>query len=196
MSFYVLFFRQYWACWYYVVYCLVKLLAKSAPAICLCFQYFCRNFVCSAWYCATTISLSVSAFRFPFDSQRNVFSSLIIIIIIIITTCYHPGYLQSYAWNKRCFCATKCCRHSVVTICGICNVISQTECSYFYASTFRSTRAVPYMAVVCNSLLLYFPSMFLEYLLNICGMVLPAPVVTGIAFILHFISAFLLKLKL
>ena len=33
MSFYVLFFCQYWACWYYVVYCLIKLLAKSALAI-------------------------------------------------------------------------------------------------------------------------------------------------------------------
>ena len=30
MSFYVVFFCQYWECWYYVVYCLVKLLAKSA----------------------------------------------------------------------------------------------------------------------------------------------------------------------
>jgi hypothetical protein len=28
-------------------------------------------FVCSAWSCAATISLSVSAVRSPFDSQRN-----------------------------------------------------------------------------------------------------------------------------
>ena len=30
MSFYVLFFCQYWACRYYAVYCLIRLLAKSA----------------------------------------------------------------------------------------------------------------------------------------------------------------------
>ena len=46
ISFYVLFFCQYWACWYYVVYCLVKLLAKSALAICLCVQYFCCVIFC------------------------------------------------------------------------------------------------------------------------------------------------------
>ena len=36
-----------------------------------------QYFVCNAWSCAATISLSVSAFRSPFDSQRNVSSSLI-----------------------------------------------------------------------------------------------------------------------
>ena len=77
MSFYVLLFCQYWACWYYVVYCLIKLLAKSAYAICLCVQYFCRVLFCSyAWCCAATISLSVSAFRSPFDNQRNVVVSV------------------------------------------------------------------------------------------------------------------------
>ena len=34
-------------------------------------------FVCNAWSCAANISLSVSAFSSPFDSQRNVSSSLI-----------------------------------------------------------------------------------------------------------------------
>jgi len=46
LSFYVLFFCQYWACWYYVVCCLVKLLAKSALDIRLCVQYFCRIIFC------------------------------------------------------------------------------------------------------------------------------------------------------
>ena len=56
-----------------------------------------KYFVCNARSCAATISLSVSAFRSPFDSQKNVSSSLInclsificlfIIIIIIIITC-------------------------------------------------------------------------------------------------------------
>jgi len=60
MSFYVLLFCQYWACWYYVVYCLIKLLAKSALVICLCVQNFCRIIFC-----------------------------IIIIIIIIIIQCHH-----------------------------------------------------------------------------------------------------------
>jgi hypothetical protein len=38
MPFYILFFCQYWACWYYMVYSLIKLLAKSAFAIRLCVQ--------------------------------------------------------------------------------------------------------------------------------------------------------------
>jgi len=40
MSFYVLFFCQYLAGWYCVVYCLVKSLAKSALVICFCVQYY------------------------------------------------------------------------------------------------------------------------------------------------------------
>jgi len=36
MPFYILFFCQYWACWYYMVYCLIKFLAQSAFAIRLC----------------------------------------------------------------------------------------------------------------------------------------------------------------
>ena len=41
LSFYLLFCCQYRACWYYVVYCLIKLLAKSAFVICFRVQYFC-----------------------------------------------------------------------------------------------------------------------------------------------------------
>ena len=40
MSFYILFFCQYWACWYNAVYCVIKLLTKSAFVICFCLQYF------------------------------------------------------------------------------------------------------------------------------------------------------------
>ena len=57
---------------------------------------------------------------------------------------------------------------------------------YFHVSTFRSTRAVPNMAVVCNSLPLSFPGMFLKYLLKYYGMVLSAPVITGITFLFTF----------
>ena len=39
MPFYILFFRQYWACWYYMVYCLI-MFAQSAFAVRLCVQYF------------------------------------------------------------------------------------------------------------------------------------------------------------
>ena len=44
-------------------------------------------FVCRAWCCAVTIPLSVSAFRSPFDSQRNVSSSLIICLSIFLMYC-------------------------------------------------------------------------------------------------------------
>jgi hypothetical protein len=57
---------------------------------------------------------------------------------------------------------------------------------YFYVSTFRSTRAVSNMAPVCNSLLLRFPGMFLRYLLNNYGTVLPAPLITGTTFVFTF----------
>ena len=57
---------------------------------------------------------------------------------------------------------------------------------YFYVSTFRRKRAVPNMAVVRNSLLLRFLGMFLRYLPNNYGMVLPAPVITGITFVFIF----------
>jgi len=40
MSFNALFFCQYWACWYYMVYCLIKLLAKSALAISYYYYYY------------------------------------------------------------------------------------------------------------------------------------------------------------
>ena len=36
MPFYILFFCHYWVCWYYMVYCLIKLLAQSAFAIHFC----------------------------------------------------------------------------------------------------------------------------------------------------------------
>ena len=70
-----------------MVYCLVKLLAKSALAISLFNIFVAKHFVCSAWSCAATNSLSVSAFRSPFDSQRNVSSSLINCLSIFLMFC-------------------------------------------------------------------------------------------------------------
>jgi len=35
MSLYVLFFCQYWACWYYVFYCLIKLFRVCICCFCL-----------------------------------------------------------------------------------------------------------------------------------------------------------------
>jgi hypothetical protein len=46
--------------------------------------------------------------------------------------------------------------------------------------------AVPIMAVFCSSLILYFLSLFQSYFLNDFGMVLVAPVVTGILFVFTF----------
>jgi hypothetical protein len=42
------------------------------------------------------------------------------------------------------------------------------------------------MAVLCNSLLLRFPGMLLRYLLSNYDMVLPAPIITGITFVVTF----------
>jgi hypothetical protein len=36
MPYYILFFCHYWACWYYMLYCLIMLLAKSTFTIPLC----------------------------------------------------------------------------------------------------------------------------------------------------------------
>jgi hypothetical protein len=46
MCFYVLLFCQYWACWYNAVYCLIRLLRKSAFAVCFFLQYFCCMIFC------------------------------------------------------------------------------------------------------------------------------------------------------
>jgi hypothetical protein len=78
MSFYVLFFCQYWACSYYMVYCLIELLAQSAFAICLCVQHLCCLIFClyHLILCCYYFTLSF-CFKSPFESQRNMSSSLV-----------------------------------------------------------------------------------------------------------------------
>jgi hypothetical protein len=66
--------------------------------------------------------------------------------------------------------------------------------SYFCISAFRSTRAVPNMAVFCSSLISCFPSMLLCRFLDESETVPAAPTVTGVTLFLHFIcAAFLFK---
>jgi len=57
---------------------------------------------------------------------------------------------------------------------------------YLYVSTFRSTCAVPNMAVFCSSLISWFPGMFLAYFLNDFEMVPVAPIITAITFVFTF----------
>ena len=57
---------------------------------------------------------------------------------------------------------------------------------YFYVSTFRSTCAVPNMAVFCSSFTSSFPGMLLMYFLNGFEMVPVAPFVTGITLVFTF----------
>ena len=57
---------------------------------------------------------------------------------------------------------------------------------YFYVSTFRSTCAVPNMAVFCSSFTSWFPGMLLMYFLNDFEMVPVAPIITDIALVYYY----------
>ena len=115
-------FCQYWACWYYVVYFLIKLLAKSAFAICLAVQYFCRVILfCSVRSWSATISLSVSDFRSPFDSQRNVSSSLISCLSMFLMYCPCITSFFHFSFRESPNLAFVCCipfflRHSPLLV--------------------------------------------------------------------------------
>ena len=65
-------------------------------------------------------------------------------------------------------------------------LVSVLNILYFYISTFRSTCAVPNMAVFCSSLTSCFPGMLLMYFLNDFEIVPVAPTITGITFVLTF----------
>ena len=56
---------------------------------------------------------------------------------------------------------------------------------YVYISTFRSTCAVPNMAVFCSSLISCFPGILLKYFLNDFEIVPVAPIITGITFVFY-----------
>ena len=66
------------------------------------------------------------------------------------------------------------------------SLVSVLNLLYFYISTFRSTCAVPNMAVFCSSLTSCFPGMLLTYFLNYFEIVPIAPIITGITFVLTF----------
>ena len=55
--------------------------------------------------------------------------------------------------------------------------------SYLYISTFRSTRAIPKIAVFCSSWISWFPVALLRYFLNDFKMVPVASIITGITFV-------------
>ena len=59
----------------------------------LCSKFFACYFVRNAWFCAATISLSFSAFMSPFDSQKNVSSSLISCLSIFLMYCHALFFL-------------------------------------------------------------------------------------------------------
>jgi len=89
MSLYLLFSCQYWAFWYHVFHCLIKLFTESAFAFCFCSSiYVAWYLVCNASSCAATISLSVSPFASPLDRHRNTSSSLLRCLSILLT--YSP----------------------------------------------------------------------------------------------------------
>jgi hypothetical protein len=67
---------------------------------------------------------------------------------------------------------------------------------YLYVSTFRSTCAVPNMAVFCSSLTSWFPVMLHTYFSNDFEMVPVAHIITGITFVLNYHHHHLLLLLL
>ena len=66
------------------------------------------------------------------------------------------------------------------------SLVSVLSLLYFYISTFRSTCAVPSLAVFCSSLTSWFPGMLLTYFLNVFEIVPVAPIITGITFVFPF----------
>src|SRR5215469_6591039 len=62
-------------------------------SVCVCSIFVAQFFVFNAWSCAATTSLSVSAFKSPFDSQRNVSYSLISCLYYYY---YHQYYYYGY----------------------------------------------------------------------------------------------------
>ena len=66
------------------------------------------------------------------------------------------------------------------------SLVSAFNLLHFYISTFRSTCAVPNMAVLCSSLTPYFPGMLLMYFLNDFEIVRVSPIITGITFVFTF----------
>jgi hypothetical protein len=62
---------------------------------------------------------------------------------------------------------------------------------YLYVSTFRSMCAVPNMAVICSSLISWFPGMLPVYFLNDFEMVPVASIITAITFVFTFHMRFI-----
>jgi hypothetical protein len=56
---------------------------------------------------------------------------------------------------------------------------------YFYSSNFRSMFAVPYVALLCGSLISCFPNMLPRYFLNYFDLGPIAPIINGIYFVFY-----------
>jgi len=107
---------------------------------------------------------------------------IIIITIIIIIISFMQGiytYIPETNYDIR--------EYSVLLslLMVLISLVSGLNLLYFYISTFRSTCAVPNMAVFWSSLTSCFPGMLLSYFLNDSEIVPVNPIITGITFVLH-----------
>jgi small-conductance mechanosensitive channel len=92
---------------------------------------------------------------------------IIIITIIIITNSFTHG-IYTYIPEKNH--VPK--KYNVAAILSLLfmvpiSLVPALALMYFYISTFRSTRALPNMAVFCSSLTSWFPGVVLTYFLNV-----------------------------
>ena len=72
-------------------------------------------FICNTWSCAATISLSVSAFRSPFDSQRNVSSLLMSCLCIFLIYCPCITLFFHFSFKTSLSLSFVCCVPSLFT---------------------------------------------------------------------------------
>ena len=87
MSFCVLFVSQYWACCYYVVYCLIKLLAKSAFAnLSLCSIFLSHNIL------YVTPGLVLPLFHFII---------IIIVVVVVMIIIIIIEFFTSQLWLRN-----------------------------------------------------------------------------------------------
>jgi len=93
--------------------CWQSLLLLSVSMLNIFVAYY---FFCNAWSCAATISLSVFALRSPFDSQRNVSSSLISCLSIFLIYCPCITLFFHFSFKTSLNLAFVCCVPSLFTL--------------------------------------------------------------------------------
>ena len=148
------------------------------------FNIFFTYFVCNAWSCAATISLSVSAFRSSFDSQRIVPSSLISCLFIFLMYCpciyyYYCHYYYYYYYYYTIW-------MSVVTgLFFLVLLLNQRwspplRLQTSRCSTFCITCDVSSIAVFCSETIKRFSGTAPKFFLKILVTIPVAPFITGI----------------